>query len=392
MADTEMQGSAQAVFDGAVDELLRRQAAVREHQLRQFLGAWLERQTSVIAAALSSLPLGMAPATQASNVVAALLAAADVRPPAEEPTELERLASHIDAVATMHSIGGRDWQRGMHDAARLLRRADNRDETTVLITTASPLATHYPGDGHRLCEGTSEPADAPSAVAPSAPLSNTEGVGVGAWLAGHRNLIVGVLAHVNRTPDRNADKLIEELGRVAPPTPLDRCLRLDGVEWGYRDSPDDPVTPVNSEQEARDEVANPLPNYPDPQVMHRAVGPWGPAGPAELLAAARAADRVHVGPGGSLSERLSDQLHPDEPECAPYAEALRNVLILHAENAGTCVECSPGGWCASDDHGDGTAPWPCPTVRALAEPLVGRFEGVELASWHSDTTEEARRG
>lgn len=85
-------------------------------------------------------------------------------------------------------------------------------------------------------------------------------------------------------------------------------------------------------------------------------------------------------PDAPLDERLAVVLyHTDEPECQPYVEALRNVLILHAENAGTCVECSPGGWCASDDHGDGTAPWPCPTVRALAEPLVGRFDGVDLA-------------
>jgi hypothetical protein len=74
-------------------------------------------------------------------------AAASTRPPVDNgPSELERVSAHVDAVAEMHSIGGRDWQRGMHDAARLMRRADSRDETTVLVTTADPLATHYPGD------------------------------------------------------------------------------------------------------------------------------------------------------------------------------------------------------------------------------------------------------
>jgi hypothetical protein len=282
MADTEMPGTAQAAFDGAVDEVLRRQAAVREHQIQQFLGAWLERQTGVVAAALAALadlPGRLSAETQASNVVAALLAAADVRPPAEESDrprdELVQEANVdarspiqylvLDVLAARHRLGEQvwtfplrlktalkvlaaegliGWKPGVNQGTALVWLTD-AGRAAVLSETyeppAAPLATHYPGDGHPGCEGAT--------------------------------------------------------GATAPDAPLDERLAV---------------------------------------VLY----------------------------------------HTDEPECQPYVEALRNVLILHAENAGTCVECTPGGWCPTD--GD-VAAWPCPTVRALAEPLVGRFDGVDLA-------------
>lgn len=64
-------------------------------------------------------------------------AAASTLPPAEERA---RLARHIEAFAEMHSIGGREWQRGMRDAAQLLRRDD---------FAPAPEVTHYPDDGHQ---------------------------------------------------------------------------------------------------------------------------------------------------------------------------------------------------------------------------------------------------
>lgn len=62
----------------AAEEMNRRRTG-------QVLAAWLPGQTTVIADALESLPRELASNTQASNVVAALLAAASTRPPASEP-------------------------------------------------------------------------------------------------------------------------------------------------------------------------------------------------------------------------------------------------------------------------------------------------------------------
>lgn len=81
---------------------------IQERQLQQFLATWLERQAGVIAAALAALPAGMAPATQASNVLAALLAAASTRPPAEDPrAELDQLAARhwrVTSLATQVAL------------------------------------------------------------------------------------------------------------------------------------------------------------------------------------------------------------------------------------------------------------------------------------------------
>lgn len=59
------------------------------------------------------------------------------------------------------------------------------------------------------------------------------------------------------------------------------------------------------------------------------------------------------------------------PELARYREAIELVEGLHTEHEGRCTHCVE--WCECEEYRDcphGNEPWPCPTMRILANVLT----------------------
>jgi hypothetical protein len=172
MADTENSGDRSNLpYCDRCDRIGCRCEEIRGEALRAALAGWLPGQVGVIAAAARRLPppappfsgalgqLGPSPEEFAKDVIKALLAAADVRPPAEErrvwtdtdqqQIGCELIAEHVPPVPPIQRVFA-----GPYGLAHVDRGPDfqHQDSGCLCFHRASsdpaPLATHYPGDGH----------------------------------------------------------------------------------------------------------------------------------------------------------------------------------------------------------------------------------------------------